>query len=78
MSRTNKNPNGHPGWPSFTPRLFDVRAACFYLGIGRSQLYNLMGEGKLVPVKIGKRVLFDRTDLDRFVDKLKSKSDTSQ
>lgn len=51
-----------PDWP----RLMPVQTAAQYLGIGETTLRGLGIEGR----KIGKRVLYDRIDLDRYADAL--------
>ena len=39
-------------------------------GISRSTLYNLLGSGDLVPVKIGSRSFIPAASLDAFVERL--------
>lgn len=51
-----------PGWP----RLMDVDLAAAYLGIGASTLRD-KGPGAK---HLGRRVLYDRRDLDRWADAL--------
>jgi len=51
-----------PNWP----RLMSVEQAADYLSIGRTTLAQ---QGP-TPKRIGRRVLYDRTDLDRWVDRL--------
>lgn len=51
-----------PNWP----RLMNVKQAADYLSIGRTTLTQ---QGP-TPKRIGKRVLYDRTDLDRWADRL--------
>jgi hypothetical protein len=79
---------------SFVPRLLDVKAACAYLGVSRWTLDDLRVRGTLLPVTLPglaedgsgrrlRRVLYDRHDLDAFVDRLKARgpghtSDTPQ
>jgi excisionase family DNA binding protein len=52
-------------------RLFTVTETCKYLRISPPTLYRMIERGELVPVKIGKRTLFDRKDLDTFIDAAK-------
>jgi excisionase family DNA binding protein len=52
------------------PILLGVEPAAAALGICRSQLYELIGDGSIRSVKIGKRRLIERAELDRFVAKL--------
>ena len=63
------------------PRLMNVAAAAEYLGgISRWTLYDLVAKEQLKPVKLpsvkyqsrrGRRLLFDRSDLDAFIEKCK-------
>ena len=44
-----------------------------YLGVSARTIYNLTVAGKLQPVKLlGRRLLYDRADLDRLVDVVKA------
>ena len=57
------------------PRLFDVKLTAKYLSIAEKTLRNRLGPRAknpfpVKPRRIGKRVLFDKRDLDRFVDSL--------
>ncbi len=52
-------------------RLFTVKEAMEYLRISRPTLYRLINQGKLKPVKIGKRTLLDKADLDRLIEESK-------
>ncbi|MEA0858482.1 excisionase family DNA-binding protein [Xanthomonas campestris pv. campestris] len=45
----------------------NVREACAALSIGRSTFYQLAGSGRLSLIKLGKKTLVARTELDRFV-----------
>jgi len=47
--------------------LISVEKAAFALGIGRSQIYNLIAQGAISSVKIGRRRLVVKRDLDNFV-----------
>lgn len=53
-----------PAWP----RLLDAEMAARYLGISAATLCRREGMPK--PVHIGRRCLWDRAQLDRFVDEL--------
>jgi excisionase family DNA binding protein len=44
-----------------------VRAACEFLGIGRTQLYQLMASGQLRFVKLGSRRLVLRREMQRYL-----------
>jgi len=43
------------------PRLLSVTEACWLLGIGRTNLYALMGAGELPSVRLGGRRLIPST-----------------
>ena len=52
-------------------RLLSVEDASAYLGISRWTMRGLGWNGEIPQVKIGRRVLFDRRDLDAFVERSK-------
>jgi predicted DNA-binding transcriptional regulator AlpA len=57
------------------PRFVSVKAAAAYLGFSPKTLYNRIGPRAadpfpLQPRRIGKKVLFDRLELERFADGL--------
>ena len=56
-------------------RLLTVNEALEYLRISRPTFYRLIKQGKIKPVKIGKRTLIDKADLDRLIEE--SKKDNS-
>lgn len=50
------------------PRLFNVGEARSILGgIGTTKLYELVKNGELAPVHIGRRTFFRQTDLELFI-----------
>lgn len=58
-------------------RLLSIKEAATYLGLSARTLYNTTGPKAKVPFpvkpkRIGRRTLFDRKDLDRYVDALGS------
>lgn len=53
-------------------RLLGYVLAAEYLGISKRQMEQLARENEVVKVQIGHRVLFDRADLDAYVDRLKA------
>ena len=56
------------------PRLLTVQAAAEYLGVTVWFIRNL-GWNKALPViKLGNRWLFDRADLDAYVDRVKAEA----
>jgi excisionase family DNA binding protein len=54
--------------PVVEPRLLDVKGAACYLGTTIWQMRTLVWSKKIRHVRIGKRILFDRADLDKFAD----------
>jgi excisionase family DNA binding protein len=54
----------------FDPALVKIEPACKYLDVGRSKLYELIREGKLDAVKIGKSARITTASLKRFVESL--------
>ncbi len=55
-----------PNWP----RLMPVGLACRYVGWSESGFLDRVGETWPEPVRIGKKVLWDRKALDEAVDRL--------
>lgn len=55
-------------------RLLTIKEAMKYLKVGKNTIYKLIHEGKLKPVKIGKRTLLDKADLDRLIEESKGKN----
>jgi excisionase family DNA binding protein len=53
-------------------RLFTVNDTCAYLSISRMSLYRLIQQKKLSPLTISGRTLFDRKDLDEFIERSKN------
>jgi len=51
--------------------LLTVEEAARYLRISRPMVYRLLQTKQLRPVKIGSRTLFDKKDLDRFIEESK-------
>ena len=52
--------------------LLTVRETCGYLNCARSTLYRLEATGRLVPKRFGRKVLYDRTDVDAYIDEVGS------
>ncbi|MEO0248648.1 MAG: helix-turn-helix domain-containing protein [candidate division WOR-3 bacterium] len=59
-----------------TSRLLTVKETCKYLRISAPTLYRMLERNELITVKIGKRTLFDKKDLDAYIDS--SKGPTSR
>ncbi len=56
-------------------RLLTVKETCKYLRISAPTLYRMLERHELTPVKIGKHTLFDKKDLDRYIDAAKGPLD---
>jgi excisionase family DNA binding protein len=52
------------------PLACSVEIAAKVLGISRTSLFQLIKEGKLHPVKIGRRTLLPMTDLKSFIEQI--------
>lgn len=57
--------------PVIVPRLFTVKDAAAYLSVSPWAIRKLHWESKVRGIFIGRRLLFDRADLDRYVDDLR-------
>ena len=53
---------------SILPRLLSVQAASVYLSISSWTVRGLIYRGELPCVRIGRRVLLKREDLERFIE----------
>lgn len=51
-----------------TPRLLSIKAAAQYLGATIWAVRTLAWQQEVAFLKIGGRILFDRADLDRYID----------
>lgn len=58
--------------PTIERRMYDYKSAALYLGISLRGMKGLAAEGKIRKVLIGHRVLFDKQDLDSFIDRTKA------
>jgi excisionase family DNA binding protein len=55
------------------PRLLNIKQAAQYLGVAVWQLRHLEWGGEIPSVRnLGKKILFDRADLDRLVEQKKA------
>jgi len=50
------------------PRLVSVAEAASYLAISQRGVWNLIAAGSLPSVRLGRRVLIDREQLDRLIN----------
>lgn len=58
--------------PPIERRLFGYAHAAAYLGISERAMKDLGGpNGQILQVKIGHRTLFDREDLDAYIERIK-------
>ena len=53
-------------------QLHDVRTAARLLGISHYTVRLLIGKGVLNPVRIGRRVLLEEQELQRFIERAKA------
>lgn len=63
-----------PSLPTAERRLLSYAHAAEYLGISLRGMKELAADGKIRKVQIGARVLFDRSDLDAYVERAKKVS----
>ncbi len=56
---------------SHARRLLSVLEAASYLGVSVWTIRGLGWDGEIPQVKIGRRVLYDRVDLDRYIEQSK-------
>jgi excisionase family DNA binding protein len=61
-----------------SPRLRTIPSAQEELGVGRSTLYRLIGEGEVETVKIGSRCLVVSASIDAYVDRLRANAALSE
>ncbi|WP_210272822.1 helix-turn-helix domain-containing protein [Chthonobacter rhizosphaerae] len=54
------------------PLAYRIATACQVLGIGRTKLYSLICNGEIQTIKIGRRVLVPRTELEALLRRLQS------
>jgi excisionase family DNA binding protein len=53
--------------------LLRVEAAAILLGIGRTKMYDLIGRGEIPVVRIGRRTLIHRNDLEQFAQERRNR-----
>ncbi len=59
--------------PSHARRLLSVKESALYLGVSPWKMRSLGWGGAVPEVNIGRRTLFDREDLDRFIERSKTR-----
>lgn len=52
-------------------RLFPRADAAYYLGISLRSMDQLKKDGKIAPTELAGRTVYDRRDLDAYVDRVK-------
>lgn len=52
--------------PDLQPLLYTMDQAMVMLGLGRTSLYEMLSNGKLKAVKMGRKTLFRRDQLEAF------------
>jgi len=57
--------------PTVEPRLLDIKAAAEYLSCKIWFLRTLVWEKQIAHLRLGHRLVFDKKDLDRFVENQK-------
>jgi len=70
-SRKERAVSGTVDAPTNARRLLSVKEAASYLGVSVWTVRTLGWNGEIPEVKIGRRRLFDRRDLDAFVERSK-------
>ena len=59
-----------------TRRLFDLNSAARYVGVSYWSLKTLLNNGEIPFIRIGRRLLVDRCDLDGWIDRNKRREET--
>lgn len=54
---------------NYVPRMLDVKQLAYYMGIGLTNT-RLIGEKTGALKRIGRRILFDRVIIDKYLDEL--------
>lgn len=52
------------------PKLITVHESLGYIGVGRTKFYDIVKCGAIRPVKVGRRTLVIRAELDAWIDSL--------
>lgn len=60
-------------FPVISKRLLDVKDAGAYLGVSHWTVRDLLNQGQIPYCRIGRKILLDLRDLDKFVEGLKEK-----
>ena len=70
VARTRINPTETQIIEKTPPLLLTVTDSIDFTGMSRNRIYDLVKEGRLKPVKLGKRTMFARKHLEEFVQTL--------
>ena len=57
--------------------LMSVREAASALGVGRDAAYALVHEGRIRTVRVGRKILVPRIELEHFVEREASREETA-
>jgi excisionase family DNA binding protein len=52
---------------ALTPLAHQIPEACARVGIGRTMMYQLINEGKIKPIKVGRRTLIPESELQKLI-----------
>ncbi len=69
--RSRRNNEGYGHYTRSVDKLCTVTETAQLLHISRGNLYRLITEDKLIPIKLGKRTLFSEQELEAFIEGLK-------
>ncbi len=58
-------------------KLLDLKGAAALLGVSPWTLRAFVAKGQIVPVRIGRRVLLEEAEIERFIAECKQKSTNS-
>lgn len=71
MSKSKATASKAPA-PAIAPRLLTIRESAFYLSATVWFIRSKIWSGELPALTLGKRLVVDKVDLDRFVEKQKA------
>lgn len=63
--------------PTVTARLITVVEAAEIIGLSRSKVYELLADGELPSIRIGRTRRIDTVDLDAFIDRHRTPTTSS-
>ena len=69
--KAKKAPQAIAALATITPRLFTVKQVAAYLNCAVWAVRELHWNGKVRGITVGRKLLFDRADLDKYIDQLK-------